>query len=128
MSHGLIRLQPESLTLSGLPIYVARIPAAPFPRAPFSFSLGVMGELLRGRVQSGKGDAAHWLRLFNAAYSRKLQMPVYPGSLNLALDHHFDWFAPRYKAFTIWFDREEYGGERDILLMPCELVTRRTTS
>jgi len=49
-------------------------------------------------------------------------MPVYPGSLNLALDHHFDWFAPRYKAFTIWFDREEYGGERDILLMPCELV------
>jgi hypothetical protein len=39
MWHGLIRLQPESLTLSGLPIYVARIPAAPFPRDPFSFSL-----------------------------------------------------------------------------------------
>ena len=93
-----------------------------FPPAPFSFSLGVMGELLRGRVQSGKGDAAHWLRLFNAAYSRKLQMPVYPGSLNLALDHHFDWFAARYKTSTIWFGREEYGGERDILLLPCELV------
>jgi hypothetical protein len=39
MSHGLIRLQPESLTLSGLLIHVARIPAAPFPRAPFSVSL-----------------------------------------------------------------------------------------
>jgi len=39
MSHGLIRLQPESLTLSGLPIYVARTPAAPFPRALFSVSL-----------------------------------------------------------------------------------------
>ncbi len=36
MSHRLIRLKPESLTLSGLPIHVARIPAAPFPRAPFS--------------------------------------------------------------------------------------------
>jgi hypothetical protein len=36
MSHGLIRLQPESLTLSGRPIHVARVPAAPFPRAPFS--------------------------------------------------------------------------------------------
>jgi len=34
MSHGLIRLQPESLTLSGLPIHVARIPVAPFPLAP----------------------------------------------------------------------------------------------
>jgi|SRR5947207_10886193 len=39
MSHHLIRLQSESLTLSDLPIHVARIPAAPFPRAPFFFSL-----------------------------------------------------------------------------------------
>jgi CTP-dependent riboflavin kinase len=45
-----------------------------------------MGELLRGRLQSGNGDASHWLQLFNAAYSRKLQMPLYPGSLNLALE------------------------------------------
>jgi hypothetical protein len=36
MSHRLIRLHSRSLTLSGLPIYVARNPAAPFPRAPFS--------------------------------------------------------------------------------------------
>jgi len=69
-----------------------------------------MGELLRGRVQAGKGDASHWLRLFNAAYSRKLQMPVYPGSLNLALEYPFDWFAARYEAHVIWFGREEYGG------------------
>ncbi len=38
MSHRLIRLEPESLTLSGLPIHVARNPAAPFPRAPFSLT------------------------------------------------------------------------------------------
>jgi len=81
-----------------------------------------MGEILRGRVQPGKGDASHWLRLFNAEYSRKLRMAVYPGSLNLALDHDFDWFAVRYQPHTIWFGREEYGGERDILLLPCELV------
>src|SRR5262245_286748 len=78
--------------------------------------------LLRVTVQSRQGAAAHWLGLFNAAYSRKLQMPVRPGSLNLALDHNFDWFAACYKASTIWFGREEYGGERDILMMPCELV------
>lgn len=81
-----------------------------------------MGELLRGKVQTGKGDASHWLRLFNAAYSRKLRMAVYPGSLNLALDRAFDWFATRYEAHTIWFPREEYGGERDILMLSCELV------
>jgi len=38
MSHGLIRLQPESLTLSGLPIHVARIPVAPFPLAPLKLA------------------------------------------------------------------------------------------
>ena len=43
MSHRLIRLQPESLTLSGLPIHVARIPAAPFPRAPFSLTSRLIG-------------------------------------------------------------------------------------
>jgi CTP-dependent riboflavin kinase len=49
-------------------------------------------------------------------------MPVYPGSLNLALDHAFDWFATRYECHTLRFAREEYGGERDVLMLPCELV------
>src|SRR5439155_20017472 len=62
VSHRLIRLHPRSLTLSGLPIHVARIPAAPFPRAPFSFSLGLgeywlpihmgFGRCLRRRLPS----------------------------------------------------------------------------
>ena len=40
ISHGLIRLQPKSLTLSGLPIHVARVPAAPFTRSyPRRFTL-----------------------------------------------------------------------------------------
>jgi len=48
-------------------------------------------------------------------------MAVFPGSLNLALEEKFDWFAPIYKPHIIWFGREEYGGERDILLLPCTL-------
>ena len=48
-------------------------------------------------------------------------MPVYPGSLNLALDAPFDWFAPDVVRRTLHFDRVEYGGERDILLVPCIL-------
>ena len=86
------------------------------------FSLAHMSELLAGKVQAGLGDASRWLKLFNAAYSRKVGMPVFSGSLNIALDHVFDWFATRYEAHRIWFGREEYGGERDILLLPCELV------
>jgi CTP-dependent riboflavin kinase len=79
------------------------------------------GEVLRGRVQSGKGDASKWLALFNAAYARKLGMPVFPGSLNLALGQAFDWHAAALQPRIIRFDRQEYGGERDILLLRCVL-------
>src|SRR5215211_7921128 len=88
-----------------------------------------MSALLMRKVQAGFGDAARWLKLFNAAYSGKLGMPRFPGSLNIALDHGFDWFDARYKPHRILIGREEYGGERDILLLPCELVSldhRRT--
>ena len=77
---------------------------------------------LIGRVQSGKGDASRWLSKFNAAYSHKVGVPVFPGSLNIALPSPFDWFAPEIIRRTIAFDRAEYGGERDILLVPCLLV------
>ena len=82
-----------------------------------------MSELLTGKVQAGFGKASHWLNLFNVAYSEKLGISVFPGSLNIALDHVFDWFDARYGAHRIWFGREEYGGERDILLLPCQLVS-----
>ena len=36
-----------------------------------------------GKVQAGLGGAAHWLKLFNVAYSEKLGMPVFPGSLHI---------------------------------------------
>lgn len=82
-----------------------------------------MSELLAGKVQAGFGDASRWLNLFNAAYSQKLGMSVFPGSLKIALDHVFNWFDARYEPHRIWFGREEYGGERDSLLLPCDLVS-----
>ena len=81
-----------------------------------------MKSQLIGRVQSGKGDASRWLSKFNAAYARKVGMPVFPGSLNIALAGPFDWFAPEIARRTVSFDRAEYGGERDILLVPCVLL------
>lgn len=79
--------------------------------------------VMSGRVQPGKNDAARWLDKFNDAYSKKTGMAIFPGSLNLALKENFDWFQPAYQAKIIWFGREEYGGERDIFLLPCKLIT-----
>jgi CTP-dependent riboflavin kinase len=59
--------------------------------------------------------------LFNAEYRRKTGMPVFPGSLNVQLTEHFDWNAPEIQARATWFGMDEYGGERDILLMRCVL-------
>lgn len=81
-----------------------------------------MESRLTGRVQSGQGDASRWLSKFNAAYSRKVGAPVFPGSLNIALESSFDWSDPDIVRRTIAFDRAEYGGERDILLVPCVLT------
>ena len=80
-----------------------------------------MVERLVGRVETGARNANVWLDRFNAAYARKLGTAVFPGTLNLHLPHLFDWSSPRYAAALISFDRAEYGGERDILLLPCRL-------
>jgi len=81
-----------------------------------------MESRLIGRVQAGAGDASHWLSKFNTAYSRKVGTLVYPGSLNVALGAPFDWFDPAIVRRTVVFDRTEYGGERDILLVRCLLA------
>ncbi|HET9707341.1 MAG TPA: DUF120 domain-containing protein [Gemmatimonadales bacterium] len=82
-----------------------------------------MPERLMGRVEAGTQNANIWLSRFNAAYARKLGMPVLPGSLNLRLPQVFDWMNPRYEPALIRFDCAEYGGERDILFLPCRLET-----
>jgi riboflavin kinase, archaea type len=77
---------------------------------------------MSGRVQPGKNDASHWLDKFNEPYSKKTGMAIFPGSLNVALTENFDWFQPAYQAKIIRFGKAEYGGERDILLLPCKLI------
>jgi riboflavin kinase, archaea type len=77
--------------------------------------------VLQGRVQSGTGQASHWLSLFNTAYATKLGMPIYPGSLNVGLDSPFEWSDPRWHGAVVQFPATEYGGDRDIVLLPCSL-------
>jgi hypothetical protein len=37
-----------------------------------------MSELLASKVQTGLGDASHWLKLFDVAYSEKLGIRFNP--------------------------------------------------
>ncbi|MDA0329646.1 MAG: DUF120 domain-containing protein [Gemmatimonadetes bacterium] len=76
---------------------------------------------MSGRVESGHGDASRWLSRFNAEYATKAGMPIFPGSLNLRLNHLFDWSDEAIGPLLVEFARSEYGGERDILLLPCLL-------
>jgi hypothetical protein len=99
--------------------------AASLIASSFTFwqKLGVfMKTAMSGQVQPGKKDASHWLDKFNEPYSKKTGMAIFPGSLNVALTENFDWFQPAYQAKIIWFGKDEYGGERDILLLPCKLI------
>jgi CTP-dependent riboflavin kinase len=75
--------------------------------------------VLKGRVEPGQGDAGRWLARFHEAYSKKMGIAVFPGSLNLRLSRPFDWFSPALPCPIIPFPRAENGGERDILLLPC---------
>jgi len=76
MSHRLIRLQPESLTLSGLPIHVAHIPAAPFPRTPFSLTHDLPSSLMRSLSLCHRYLAAFpstpWLPITRCSPSRAI--------------------------------------------------------
>jgi hypothetical protein len=69
---------PGSFALAGYPVHLADSQSA-------RFSLGGISKLLAEKIQAGLGDASRWLKLFNVAYSEKLGMPVFPGSLNIAL-------------------------------------------
>lgn len=74
-----------------------------------------------GVVESGKGDAARWLRRFAAVYADALDIPLHPGSLNVRLDNSFDWSAPELGDWTVRLDLRPHGGEREVVMIPCVL-------
>ena len=82
-----------------------------------------MKKVLRGTVQSGQNGASRWLGKFNDAYSAKTGLRIFPGSLNLVLEQAFDWDATEIQGGVIFFAMQEYGGERDIFMLPCRLTS-----
>ena len=72
-------------------------------------------------MADGLGGAAHWLRLYAAAYERKTGVGVHPGTLNLRVDKEFPLLATEHAEQLIVMRTAEYGGIRDILMLPCVL-------
>ena len=74
---------------------------------------------LIGQIEDGKGDAAFWLKKYSLEYQRKLGVKIYPGSLNIKLPNFFYFRQDDLAAKLIDMDKSEYGGERNILMLPC---------
>jgi CTP-dependent riboflavin kinase len=77
---------------------------------------------LSGAVRDGKGDANIWLRKFARAYATWLGQEIVPGSLNVEVGSSFNWDAPELLPHRRTFSLAPYGGERDLFIVPCDLV------
>jgi CTP-dependent riboflavin kinase len=76
-----------------------------------------------GKISDGIGDASKWLKHYEKVYKTELGFSIFPRSLNLICDSRFDWFdikfAPKIKKFSLI----KYGGDREIMIIPCTLPT-----
>jgi CTP-dependent riboflavin kinase len=79
--------------------------------------------VLQGRVSDGVGNASHWLSTYNSAYEHKTGLRIHPGTLNLALEQEFPLLNPDLSDNLILMRKGEYGGQRDILMLPCILTS-----
>jgi len=77
--------------------------------------------ILRGIVRSGKGNFSFWLARLEAYYTRKTEMKLYPGTLNV---HLSDAIFPTPKN-AIRFEKEEYGGRVSVSIAPCKICGRK---
>ncbi len=79
---------------------------------------------LIGTIEDGKNDATHWLEKFNKQYQKKLGQEIYPGSLNIKIEDPFHFREKTFADKLLFMDRSEYGGERDILMIPCSIFDK----
>lgn len=76
-------------------------------------------KVLRGRVTSGVGDFSYWIEKLHEHYLRKTGMRLFPGTLNVELDHPYS--VPER---VIRLEKEEYGGTVSVSIVPCRIFGR----
>lgn len=78
-----------------------------------------MARVLRGRVASGEGNFSYWIEKLQDHYERKTGMRLFPGTLNLELEHPYS--VP---LEVIRLEKEEYGGTVSVNIVPCRIFGR----
>lgn len=77
-------------------------------------------QILRGKVVSGMGNFSVWIEKLHDHYLRKTGLRLFPGTLNVQLDH--PWSLPPQR---IRLEADEYGGTVSVNLVPCSVFGRR---
>jgi riboflavin kinase len=72
--------------------------------------------VLIGRVASGRGDLGQWMTLYADAYEHVVGIRLYPGSLNVVLDHEFVLPEDRLRI-----EPKDYGGRVGMNIVTCRI-------
>lgn len=73
--------------------------------------------VLRGRIVSGMGNFSFWIAKLHGFYRSKTGMDLFPGTLNVQLDHPYS-----LPANVTRLEGSEYGGRNH--LPPFRVLTR----
>jgi riboflavin kinase, archaea type len=76
--------------------------------------------VLKGVVVSGMGNFAYWLEKLERFYTDKAGMRLFPGTLNLRLEHPYS-----LPENAIRLEKEEYGGTVSVSMVPCHIFQRK---
>lgn len=76
-------------------------------------------KVLRGKVESGAGNFAHWILKLNGHYERKTGLKLFPGTLNVRLSEPYS--VPKR---CLRLEAHEYNGTVNVNIVPCRLLGR----
>jgi riboflavin kinase, archaea type len=77
-------------------------------------------KVLQGRVVSGTGKFAYWIEKLQEFYYRKTGLRLFPGTLNIELDHPYS-LPDR----VMRLEKEEYGGLVSVNTLPCRIFGQK---
>jgi CTP-dependent riboflavin kinase len=76
--------------------------------------------VVRGTVSTGRGDYVQWIALYQEYYRAKTGLTLFPGTLNLRLDHPFE--LPPDKIIRL--EGHEIGSRVSVSIVPVRLFER----
>jgi CTP-dependent riboflavin kinase len=77
--------------------------------------------VLRGTIVTGIGDYAQWITKYQEYYRAKTSLNSFPGTLNLRLDHRYEFPA----AKVIRLEGHEYGSRVSVSILSVSLFGRQ---